>query len=161
DRQKGVWHIPCENCGRYTISDEALAVAVDVLTRTPALRPCLAHAIRRMAAVDGEPKLYEPAVLEQILRDVRLPDPAVQVANLVEWLGSNTTPGQRIEVRTPTHQAIIGAADHLGVDFVLEYGISSQLLDGERVVRLAGLPEPPGQGTVARAYAGSRRYESS
>jgi hypothetical protein len=125
------------------------------LERNPGLRPLLSYHVRSLPRHDDAlpPTLFEKDVA-RIVRDGALPDVPEQVANLLLWLGSHTTPGRLQDVGDLHHRSVIGASDEAGVAFILDHMVATSLLKLHgSLVRDANV-----HGAVSLTYQGWERY---
>jgi hypothetical protein len=105
---KDEYHYDCQMCGHYVI-DGLLEVALpDMVRRSRKLGPALSHTIRRNCKPGQQPFVNRDLV-ERIERDPSLPNPAVQIDNLILHMGYSVEPGEPMELTTVPFQAIIGA----------------------------------------------------
>ncbi len=142
---------PCLNCGKFSLSREALLDYLPLLNENPDKAAILSHAIRKRHKKD-EWVIINSDTIEQILKSTKLPTPVEQADNLIIWLGDNLkTPGKNIEVDLITHQAIMGAANWQNVNFILKHLREEGLIDGT----FSTAPHAD----VQLSYSGWKRYE--
>jgi hypothetical protein len=107
--------VDCDNCGGFTISDEAVEDYLDAefgqgQRVTPVQRARLSHRIRSGGGESGRPKI-EADFVERFFQDGCIgPDPTQQVRNLVRYIGDRiSATGERIPNLPDSLFAIIGS----------------------------------------------------
>lgn len=80
--------LDCPNCGKFTVTDSLLAGPLAPSGNVPAVRrAALSHQIRS-ASDDGRPPLLTTGWYQKFLEsDSALPNPAIQAANIIRFIG--------------------------------------------------------------------------
>lgn len=136
--------IICQCCGRFTFTNTVagmLAVRNSNGTIDKYKRASLMHRIRK--ASSSSPFELNSTVLKRWLEDDQtLPSPAEQLENLILWLATDIkAAGQQVDLVLGKHQAIIGAADNEGFDWVLSEAENQGWVTGSLTKQMCG----PGQ----------------
>jgi hypothetical protein len=145
----------CPLCGRYVLSGTAEAV---LLGKTENIdeSTLLSFAIRKMQR-GGRVPVLDSRVVEQIMITTKLPSPAEQADELIQWLGKNIKgPGESIELRSHAHRTIIGAKSPEGFRFVIDHLEKSGLLD--RLNLAAGVGGSVFVVTITLTFKGWEKY---
>jgi hypothetical protein len=84
--------LDCDYCGQFEISGSALAkLERNEQDITPLQRSVLAHHTRISSGIGRSPPLVKSVVLEKLLENPVLPNPAEQSANLIRLIGDHLT----------------------------------------------------------------------
>ena len=119
----------CSRCGPFSLSGTATATIECQLNSTPNSRAILSHALYKMTKREQWTLLYDETI-KQILSQVILPTPQQQLENLIIWFGRmQSNPGDEIDVTDQTIAAI-GAANKMGLGFVIEHSIERGFVKG-------------------------------
>ncbi len=129
----------CPNCGKYILESKAGSLLKPNLEENPNKAGVISHYLRTNQNGNFWPTLdYETLI--RIIKEDNYPNPVQQAANLISWLGKNiAAPGEVHYIHPKTHQAIIGARDPHGVNFVLRYLFENNLVEGHQNVLLGEL----------------------
>jgi hypothetical protein len=123
----------CENCGNYSLTGTAEYVHETHLVDSPHKAGILSHHIRKAQRQDQSLFSITSDNLERILEE-GYPSPQQQADNLVYWLGNILiAPSEVISISARKHQAIIGAMDKDGVDFVLSHLVNAKILSTPKI----------------------------
>ena len=120
DANRDIWTALCTNCGKYRITDSAFEEMKGRRNFHSEYLPLLSHTVRRGERHDN-PALINVALLERVFGgDLELPDAFEQIENMIIWLAENLRhPGDQVHLSHQTFQAIVGAADATGFEWVL------------------------------------------
>ena len=135
----------CDICGHYIFSSLTLQLqghdyAVDNWKLTPLQRAVLSHRIRTQSAdsptAGSKPFTITVNVLKAIRSSAQLPNPAVQAANLIRFVGDHASRSGEPVTYVPMnemdcHHAIIGALDSGAVMRLTKELIERKLLTAE------------------------------
>lgn len=151
-------YYPCPRCGEYVITIPARA-SLPHLLRKPGAAALISYFIRRLPRMGEEATpddlpVIKTEFLEAVLEHGKLPEANEQVANMILWLGENTSPGMYVPLNPDLHQSVVGAAEPEGVDWVVGY------LREENFAKTADVGTKDGYTQVAYAlsYKGWERY---
>ena len=84
--------IDCPICGKFDLTDPALATIINKAKGNEYLSSVLSYYIRRMQSANVWPKIENKLVDEILKRE--LPSVVEQADNFILWLGDTTTPGE-------------------------------------------------------------------
>ena len=135
----------CDICGHYSLNITVLksqgrAYAVNNWKLTPLQRAVLSHRIRTQSAdsptAESKPFRITANVLEAIRSSAKLPNPAVQAANLIRFVGDHVSRSGEPVTSMPMnemdyHHAIIGALDSGAIMRLTKELIERKLLTDE------------------------------
>ncbi|MEK9628853.1 MAG: hypothetical protein VW455_07505 [Nitrospinota bacterium] len=122
----------CPNCGKYILESLAESLLKPSLEEHPNQAGVISHYLRKNQKGKNWPTL-DDEILKKLVEEEIYPNPAQQAANLILWLGKNiSAPGEAHLIQPKTHQAIIGARDAEGIEFVLDYLFDKKLVENGR-----------------------------
>lgn len=115
--------VTCRRCGKFDIENTAAVGAPAVARNMGAKhwRAVLSYWIRQQQNLTSQLIItYE--LLKNVLKNTQLPSAPVQSDNLISWLGNTLSkPAETVNRTTNEICSIIGATDHEGVRYVLNY----------------------------------------
>ena len=93
----------------------------------------ISHYIRTIQRQEKWPSL-DSKKLARLENENNYPSPTQQAINLISWIGKNiAVPEEMLEIAPKTHQAMIGARDPDGIQFVLDYLFENKLINGNEI----------------------------
>lgn len=112
-------HVPrnldCESCGIHSLTEDA-AEYLPSRSLSGEQRARLAHGVAQLprnAAISR-------TLIDDLLKNQRLPDPTEMIDLLVLWLAEQGAPGFSRNINPDDIQAIVGAVNHYGAIWTLE-----------------------------------------
>ena len=147
--------INCPQCGRYGLTQEAIADLSHYLKTRDNAAAILAYFIRKMPLSEpyGVPVLHTDEV-RRIIKNETLPTPAAQADNLLRWIGDNVPgPGENVEANPEKLGAVVGGKSTGGVQYILE-GLEDRGLIIGMIMR-----DYPEGGHVTPSFEGWERIE--
>lgn len=127
----GARSLECSNCGRFKVAADTLSDLEYEASRGKDRRQMLAYLVRRRARPDAWMPVTAEMLQQVASGAVELPNALEQIDNLILALGDDTTPGQAVNVRYATFQAIIGTNSKEGLKFVIDAARSQSLINVE------------------------------
>jgi hypothetical protein len=145
----------CKTCGDVLLTEELYHDLPAILNTDENKKALLSHSVRKMSTRNNRMVLNTDLVTE-ILKG-KLPSPGEQVANVILWLGENLKgPGEEVYVTAAEYQAIIGAKNAEGFDFILRYLKDRGLIDGIVSEGVGAL----GEGQITLSFEGWAYFEN-
>lgn len=143
-------HIPCERCGVFFATEEAVQDLPGTLRGDIERVTRVAHGVRRMQHPTRPPILTN----EMIDRLLQTPLPSVfeQADLLLRWIGEQSAgPGEFVELITKKHLFVVGAKSWRG----LAYLVTHLLAAGD----IEGAPAIDGSGQLKASFKGWERLD--
>jgi len=151
----------CERCGDYWVESRLKSSLPSLLEKNDNKISVLSHWIRtRHEAILPEERKYKKMIIidselvDNIVKN-KPPTPAEQADNFVRWLGNSKQPrGKKIEIKTSTHQSIMGSTTPEEFVLVLDYLIDSGILMGDK-----NIIQTIGKAFITLSFEGWQYYD--